>query len=211
MNNQDFGFLITHWHKNYLWLSGENPGPKAWERTPAWALPWATWGCLTPSHSQLCTLFFNFASCSTWPHLSLTTSNLVGSFQRTNGLPKFYYHFLPNRNLSIFLRVINIEQRPLFHRISSVAQLCPTLWDPTNHNMPGLPVHHPWSPSKPMSIESVRPSNHLILCRPLLLLPSIFPSIRVWKWVNSSYQVAKILEFQLQHQSFQWTPRTDLL
>ena len=46
----------------------------------------------------------------------------------------------------------------------------------------GLPVHHQYSQSllKPMSIESVMPSNHLILCRPLLLLPSIFPSIRVF-------------------------------
>ena len=46
---------------------------------------------------------------------------------------------------------------------------------------PGLPVHHQlWSPPKPMSIESVMPSNHLILCCPLRLLPSIFPSIRVF-------------------------------
>ena len=50
-----------------------------------------------------------------------------------------------------------------------------------NCSMPGLPVHHQlWSPPKPMSIESMMPSNHLILCRPLLLLPSIFPSIRVF-------------------------------
>ena len=49
---------------------------------------------------------------------------------------------------------------------------------------------------KLMSIESVMPSYHLILCRPLLLLPSVFPSIRI-----SSHQVAKVLE--LQHQSFQ--------
>ena len=51
-----------------------------------------------------------------------------------------------------------------------------------NHSMPGLPVHtNSWSPPKPMSIESVMPSNHLILChRPLLLPPSIFPSIRVF-------------------------------
>ena len=65
------------------------------------------------------------------------------------------------------------------------------------------------NPPKPMSIESVMPSNHLILCHPLLLLPSIFPSL--FKWVSSSHQVAKVLEFHLQHQSFQWTPRTDLL
>ena len=50
-----------------------------------------------------------------------------------------------------------------------------------NHGTPGLPVHHQLPEStKPMSTESVMPSNHLILCRPLLLLPSIFPSIRVF-------------------------------
>ena len=50
-----------------------------------------------------------------------------------------------------------------------------------DHSMPGLLVHHySWSLLKLMSIESVMPSNHLILCHPLLLLPSIFPSIRVF-------------------------------
>ena len=49
-----------------------------------------------------------------------------------------------------------------------------------DYSTPGLPVHHhSWSPPKPMSTESVMPSNHLILCHPLLLLPSIFPSIKV--------------------------------
>ena len=66
---------------------------------------------------------------------------------------------------------------------------------------------------KLMSIVSVMPSNHLILCYPLLLLPSIFPSIRVFSNVlaGSSHQVDKVLELQLQHQSFQWIFRTDLL
>ena len=54
------------------------------------------------------------------------------------------------------------------------------------------------------SIESVMPSNHLILCRPLLLLPLIFPSIWVFSRVGSAHQVAKVSELQLQHQSFQW-------
>ena len=50
-----------------------------------------------------------------------------------------------------------------------------------NHSTPGLPAHHQLlEPTKSMSIESVMPSNHLILCHPLLLLPSIFPSIRVF-------------------------------
>ena len=59
------------------------------------------------------------------------------------------------------------------------------------------------------AIESVMSPNHLILCRFLFLLSSIFLSIRVFS--NESVQVAKVLEFQLQHQSFQWTPRTYLL
>ena len=75
-----------------------------------------------------------------------------------------------------------------------------------------LSITNSWSLPELMSIESVMPSSHLILCRPLLLLPPIPPNIRVFsKWVNSSLEVAKVLEFQLQHQSFQWTPRTDFL
>ena len=59
--------------------------------------------------------------------------------------------------------------------------MCPTLCDPMNRSTPGLPVHHqlPELP-KPMSMESVMPSSHLILCHPLLLQPSIFPNIRVF-------------------------------
>ena len=66
-------------------------------------------------------------------------------------------------------------------QFSSVVQSCPTLCNPMNRSTPGLPVHHQLpSPPKPMFIESVMPSNHLILWLPLLLLPSIFPSIRVF-------------------------------
>ena len=64
---------------------------------------------------------------------------------------------------------------------------------------------------KPMSIESVMPSNHLILCHPLVFLPPIPPSIRVFS-NESALRIRrpKYWEFQLQHQSFQWTPRPDL-
>ena len=65
-------------------------------------------------------------------------------------------------------------------------------------------LHYLPSLLKLISIESVMPSNHLILCCPLLLLPSIFHSIRViFKGSVSSQKVAKVLELQLQHQSFQ--------
>ena len=63
---------------------------------------------------------------------------------------------------------------------------------------------------KLMSIESVMPSNHLILCLPFLLLPSIFPSLRVFP-NESVLHIRWPLEFQLQHQSFQWIFRTDCL
>ena len=61
-----------------------------------------------------------------------------------------------------------------------MAQSCLTLCDPMNRSQASLSITNPRSPPKPMSIESVMPSNHLILCRPLLLLPSVFPSIRVF-------------------------------
>ena len=65
-------------------------------------------------------------------------------------------------------------------QFSSAAQSCPTLCDPMNRSMPGLPVHHQLPEFTQTSIESVMPSSHLILCRPLLLLPPIPPSIRVF-------------------------------
>ena len=75
-----------------------------------------------------------------------------------------------------------------------------------------LSITNSWSLLKLMSIESVMPSNHLINCHPLLLLPSIFPSIRVF----SSESALRIRwpnywEFQLHHQSFRWIFRTDFL
>ena len=81
--------------------------------------------------------------------------------------------------LTLLENIVFVENGSV--QFSSVAQLCPTLCHPMKHSMPGLPIHYQVRSSpKLMSIESVMPSNHLILCRPLLLLPSIFPSIRVF-------------------------------
>ena len=107
--------------------------------------------------------------------------------------------------------------------VSSVAQLCQTLCDPMNHSMPGVPIHHldrdAWSPY-PDVLEStqthvhwvgdaIQPSHPLLSPSPSALNLSQHQGL--FKWVSSSHQVAKVLEFQLQHQSFHWTPRTDLL
>ena len=63
---------------------------------------------------------------------------------------------------------------------SSVAQSCPTMTAWTAAHQASLSITNSWSLHRLMSIESVMPSNHLILCHPLLLLSSIFPSIRVF-------------------------------
>ena len=74
-----------------------------------------------------------------------------------------------------------------------------------------LSITNSRSSLKLMSIELVMPSRHLILCCPFSSCPQSLPVSRSFPIVNSSHEVAKVLEFQLQHQSFQWTLRTDLL
>ena len=91
----------------------------------------------------------------------------------------------------------------------SRVRLFATPWTATRQA--SLSITNSQSLPKPMSIELVMPSSHLILCCSLLLLPSIFPNIDLFQWVSSLHEVAKVLELQLQRQSFQWTPRTDLL
>ena len=96
------------------------------------------------------------------------------------------------------------------HSLSHVG-LFSTPWITAHQS--SLPMANSWSLLKLMSIESVMLSNHLILCRESPSLPALNHSQHhgLFQWVSSSHQVAKILEFQLQHQSLQWTPRIDLL
>jgi len=95
---------------------------------------------------------------------------------------------------------------------SSVTQLCPTLCDPMNCSTPGFPVHHQLSEFTQTHVhwvsDAIQPSH------PLSSPSSAFNLSQhqgLFKWVSSSHQVAKVLEFQLQHQSFQWILRTDFL
>ena len=98
-------------------------------------------------------------------------------------------------------------------QFSSVTQSCPTLCNPMNHSMPGLPVHQQLPEFTQTHVHwvgnAVQPSHPLSSPSPPAPNSSQYQSI--FQWVNSSHEVAKVLEFQLQHQSFQWTPRTGLL
>ena len=98
-------------------------------------------------------------------------------------------------------------------QFSSVAQSCPTLCDPMNLSTPGLPVHHQlleFTQTHVHQVSDAIQTSHP-LSSPSPPAPSPSQHQGLFQWVNSSHEVAKVLEFQLQHQSFQWTPRTDLL
>ena len=125
----------------------------------------------------------------------------------------------PSMRISKTVTVIYKKKTSLFLEtslsVSSVrslsrVQLFATPW--TAARQASLCITNSRNTPKPMFIESMMPSNHLIL------LSSPSPSALnlcqhqgLFKWVSSLHQVAKVLEFQLQHQSLQWIPRTDLL
>ena len=98
-------------------------------------------------------------------------------------------------------------------KFSSVAQSCPTLCDPMNRSMPDLLVHRQLPEFTQTHVhwvsDAIPPSHPLLSPSPPAFNLSQLPGL--FRWVSSSHQVAKVLEFQLQHQSFQWIFRTDLL
>ena len=99
------------------------------------------------------------------------------------------------------------------YQFSSVAQSCPTLCDHMNWSTPGLPVHHQLPEFTQTHIhrvsDTIQPSQPLSSPSPPAPNPSQHQSL--FQWVNSSNKVAKVLEFQPQHYSFQRNPRVDLL
>ena len=90
----------------------------------------------------------------------------------------------------------------------SVTKLCPTLWDPMDCSMPGFPVLHYFPEFVGTSVHSVgddiQPSHPVLPSSPLTLNLSQHQGL--FQWVGSSHQVAKVLELELQHQSFRWIP-----
>ena len=98
-------------------------------------------------------------------------------------------------------------------QFSPVVQSCPTLCDPMNQSTPGLPVHHQLPEITQTHVhwvsDAIQPSHSLSSPSPPAPNPSQHQSL--FQWVNSLHEVAKLLEFQLEHHSFQRTTRTDLL
>ena len=153
---------------------------------------WKTWN---KSHQKV--IFF-----------ALWAENVTKYFilRKTIGVIFLYHH------LDIHVKYINILL--IFSvQFSSVTQSCPALCDPMNRSTPGLPVHHHLPEFTQTHVhrvsDTIQPSRPLSTPSPPATNPSQHQGL--FQWVSSSHEVAKVLEFQLQHQSFQWTPRTDLL
>ena len=98
-------------------------------------------------------------------------------------------------------------------QFSSVTQSCQTLCDPMDYSTPDFPVYHQFLELVQTHVhwvgDAIQPSHPLSSPSPPALILSQHQGL--FQWVSSSHQEAKVLEFQLQHQSFQWTLRTDLL
>ena len=93
----------------------------------------------------------------------------------------------------------------LWRSVSLVTQLCPTLCDPVDCSTPGFPVHHQLLEFTQTQVhrvtDAIQPSHPL--SSPFLPAFHLSQHQGLFQWVSSSHQVAKVLEFQLQHQSFQ--------
>ena len=121
----------------------------------------------------------------------------------------FYFYSV----CSVFLSFFFFNQTSWAEQFSSVAQSCLTLCDPMDCSIPGFPVHHQF-------LELAQTHDHRVGDAIQPSLPLSSPSLPafnlshhqgLFQRVTSSNQVAKVLEFQLQHQSFQWIFRTDFL
>jgi len=110
-------------------------------------------------------------------------------------------------------RFFTISTTRELYQFSSVTQSCPTLCNPMDCSIPGFPVLHQLPELAQTHVhwvgDAAQPS-HPLSSHPLLLLQCFLAS-GFFQWVSSLYQVAKVLEFQLQHQSFQWILRVDFL
>jgi len=132
-----------------------------------------------------------------------------------NNSPKLPAHSLPRTRLPHTGSCMWVWKTVAltFLAIISSVQSCPTLCDPTDCSMPGLPVHHQILEFTQTHLhwvsDAIQPPHPLSSPSPPAFNLSQHQGL--FKWVSSSNQVAKVLEFQLQHQSFQWTPRTDFL
>ena len=139
---------------------------------------------------------------------------LINAFQSNFILLHVVFQFSQHHLLKVLFFLHWVLLTPLSNiQFSSVAQSCPTVCNPMNRSTPGLPVHHQLPEFTQTHVhwlgDAIQPSHPLSSASPPAPNPSQHQGL--FQWINSSHQVAKVLEFQLQHQSFQWIFRTGFL
>ena len=120
-------------------------------------------------------------------------------------------------SISLIIREMQIKTTMTHHftsvAISSVTQLCLTLWDPMDFSTTGFPVHHQLPEPAQTLVhrvsDTIQPSHPLLSPSPSAF--NISQNQGFFQWLMSLHQVAKVLKLQLQHQSFQWIFRDDFL
>ena len=128
----------------------------------------------------------------------------AGSTSTTAHLDEFLSRILCSREEHLEMFSISVI-------ISSVAQSCLTLCDPIDCSTPGFPVHHQLPELAQTLVhrvsDAIQPSHPLSSPSPPAF--NLYKQQGLFQWVSSLHQVANVLEFHLQHQSFQWIFRTD--
>ena len=204
--------LLTfmHWRRKWqptpVFLPGESRGARwAAVHGVAQSLTQLTW--LSSSNSSRCSRIYN-----------QEINNRPESFNKLSQMTWRCHWAIPNgrswlKLLLFTILLFTICWTDFTIQFSSVTQSCPTLCDPMTHSMPGLPVHHQLLESTKTHVhwvgDAIQPSHPLSSPSPHALNLSQHQGL--FHQVSSSHQVAKVLGLQLQHQSFQWTPRIDLL
>ena len=139
----------------------------------------------------------------------------MGHLDAINGQILFWLGIQGSNWMVYMSESLHVSTHRTFTRdsLSSAAQSCPTLCDPVDCSMPGLPVHHQLPEFTQTHVhrvgDAIQPSHPL-----LPPFPSAFNRSQhqdLFKWVSSPHHVAKVLELQLQHQSFQQIFRTNFL
>ena len=143
-----------------------------------------------------------YSGCSIWPHEAALKFQLKG----------YLFIHIPFNNLFLALYFeILVWSAVQFSSVQSLSRvrLFATPW--ITARQASLSITNSRSSPKLMCIESVMPSSISSSVSPFSSAPNPSQHQSLYQWVNSSHEGVKALEFQLQHQSFQWTPRTGLL
>ena len=189
--------------------------------------PWGMWDISSLTTDQTCSSCIGRWNLNHWTTREVPKQNFRVSFSclhlgntrpwdlKLLHLLKLSVPHFPWGNRDAF-----IVTRDCWLQFSSVAQSCPTLCYPMDCSMPGFPVHHQLPELTQIHVHRVvgHPtiSSHPTI-QPSHPLSSPSPDFNLsqhqglFQWVSSLHQVAKVLAFQLQHQSFQWIFRTDFL